>query len=386
MISDSHELMPSEKTCLALLQKLIRFNTCQPDGHEEIVVDWILNQLPNSIKTKKISHGRDRASLIIKIDGKTNNGGLALMGHLDTVACSEGWHYPPHAADVNDHLLYGRGASDMKGGDAAMLLTLKNLIDHHFVPNEPVYFCFTADEEAQGIGVQSIVASHVLDQVKELIVCEPSNNQISNSEKGAFWMHFTIHGVSSHASRPTLGVNAIEYALDLGKTIKSWIQERSVHPILGPSTAAITRLTGGFMTNIIPSQAEMEMDIRTNPDLTTDQLISNINSIIKDLSDSEKSSRLKIKMKVINNRPAIETNPQHPMVQTLKNLGRQFGIESTERGHFFYTDASQFIPAFPIPFVIAGPGDDAQAHCVDEHIDVRSIQKFTALYSNYIVK
>lgn len=169
------------------------------------------------------------------------------------------------------------------------------------------------------------------------------------------------------------------------------VTAKSVHPILGPATAAVTKIFGGSMTNIIPAHAEFEMDIRTNPDTSSKDLEGEIDEIIDQLLKeagqvSTRSGQLKISKTVINNRPAIETSKDHPLIQTLKAIGAKVGINTGERGHFFYTDASQFIPQMHIPFAIAGPGDDALAHCVNESIDLRSVQRFTKLYINYIMQ
>ncbi|WP_205960793.1 M20 family metallopeptidase [Pseudoramibacter porci] len=384
---------PSEEQCKTLLQTLVRTNTCQPEGNEEALVDWIVAQLPQDVTQFKIQNASNRASLIVKLEGDEDDGGVAFVGHLDTVACSEadGWTDPPHGAVVKDHTLYGRGACDMKGGDAAMLLTLKYLLENKVTLKRPVYFCFTSDEEASGLGIQSVLSSGYLNAVDAMIVCEPSREQISNSEKGALWIHVAIDGVSAHASRPTLGINAVEYASLLSQRIKNMVTAKSVHPILGPATAAVTKIFGGSMTNIIPAHAEFEMDIRTNPDTSSKDLEGEIDEIIDQLLKeagqvSTRSGQLKISKTVINNRPAIETSKDHPLIQTLKAIGAKVGINTGERGHFFYTDASQFIPQMHIPFAIAGPGDDALAHCVNESIDLRSVQRFTKLYINYIMQ
>lgn len=384
---------PSEEQCKTFLQTLVRTNTCQPEGNEEVLVDWIVDQLPQGVTHFKIQNAPNRASLIIKLEGDEDDGGIAFVGHLDTVACSEadGWTDPPHGAVVKDHTLYGRGACDMKGGDAAMLLTLKYLLENKVSLKRPVYFCFTSDEEASGLGIQSVLSSGYLNAVEAMIVCEPSREQISNSEKGALWIRVAIDGVSAHASRPTLGINAVEYASILSQRIKAKVEAKPVHPILGPATAAVTKISGGSMTNIIPAHAEFEMDIRTNPDTSSEDLEREIDESIDQLLEeaaqsSASQGQLRITKAVINNRPAIETDKDHSLIQTLKTIGEKMGIDAGERGHFFYTDASQFIPQTHIPFAIAGPGDDALAHCVNESIDLRSVQRFTKLYIHYIMQ
>lgn len=109
----------------------MQINTCQPEGNEGKLADVILEMLPENIVYKKINHSKTRASLIIKVNGETEEGGIAFVGHMDTVACGDysQWSYPPHDAIVKGDILYGRGSADMKGGDAAMILALKWMLE-----------------------------------------------------------------------------------------------------------------------------------------------------------------------------------------------------------------------------------------------------------------
>ena len=84
------------------------------------------------------------------------------------------WKDPPHQAVIRDGKLYGRGASDMKGGDAAMLLTLEQLCGEELRPEKPIYFCFTADEENQGVGIRTMADGGLLNTVDEVGNAVPS--------------------------------------------------------------------------------------------------------------------------------------------------------------------------------------------------------------------
>lgn len=379
------EFIPAEEQCTQILRELVMVNTCQPRGNEETLVEWIRGRIPEGLTTETLHHSPGRASLIVKLEGKENHGGTAFAGHLDTVAVPDPdrWSSPPHEGAVKGGALFGRGSADMKGGVAAMLLALEHLAGMPGRLEKPVYFCFTADEEAGGRGIRSIVDGHYLDDVDELIVCEPSNEMISNSEKGALWLKITVSGVSSHASRPNIGTNAVEFACRLGKKIKVLVESEPPHPVLGRSTASVTRFSGGIMTNIIPSVAEMEMDIRTSPGVRHEWILKEVDRLCQELQGED--PKVGFKVEVTNDRPAIETPSGQPLIQTLRELGKPLGISAGERGHYFYTDASQFVPQIPVPFAIAGPGDDTLAHCTDEHIEISSVGRFARLYVEYVL-
>lgn len=237
---------PDLQECENLLKELVQINTCQPEGNEEKLVDAIIEKLPENMTCIKIPHTKDRASLIVKVVGKQDKGGVAFVGHIDTVACDkiEEWKFPPHQAIVKEDVMYGRGTADMKGGVVAMLMVMKQLFEEERIPEKSVYFCFTADEENNGIGIQSIVDGKYLENVEEVVICEPSDEKISICEKGALWLEVSVEGVASHASRPNLGINALEIAMDLAAELKKSIMKMGMHPILGEATVSVTKMQG----------------------------------------------------------------------------------------------------------------------------------------------
>ena len=88
----------------------------------------------------------------------------------------------------------------------------------------------------------------------------------------------------------------------------------------------------------------------------------------------------------MNDRPALETSKDSPLMKQIMKTAQMVGISTEDKGHYFYTDASQIIPEISVPFVIAGPGDDALAHCINEHISLESVRRYAKLYQKYLEK
>lgn len=420
---------PSEGRCAELLRELVQTDTCQPEGKEETLVDKIISRLPDGISYTKLEHGQGRASLIVEIkrepedkalsegkaqeenallegkaqeenvlsEGKAQaeenalseerqeNGALAFIGHLDTVACgrAEEWKYPPLEGHLEDGIMYGRGTADMKGGAAAMFLALERLWEERHLLERDVYFCFTADEEYKGIGIQAMAQGGYLSDVKEVVICEPSDEQVSICEKGALWLSVQIKGVGAHASRPELGVNAAETAYAFAGRMKQYMAAAPEHPILGKASASVTKIESGIMTNMIPAEAALTLDIRTVPGISCEEVEQYARETGKALEEEYPGLRLCIG--ILNCRPAVGTGEGEGLVRRMLKLAGEMGMSETPRGTYFYTDASQLIPMLPVPFVIAGPGDDRLAHCTDEHVEVESVERFAEMYWRYAV-
>lgn len=379
---------PTWEETKELLSKLVRTDTCQPSGNEEILVRTILKRLKGRARYEVVPHGEKRASLIVKLPGKCDEGGIVFAGHLDTVAWKGNteWKYPPHSAVVRGNRLYGRGAADMKGGIAAMLLTAEYLLDKNVDLKKTVYFCFTADEENQGIGAVTLAAHPWLLRAGELIICEPTNLKAGCCEKGALWLLLNVKGVSAHGSAPKKGINALEYAMELAVKIKEMVKDHSPsHPYLGSATAAVTGIQSGSSVNVIPDMARAVLDIRTVPEsLSNAEIIRNAKQYARELMQAIKG--LEIEVQVLNDRPSLENPADSGIAKRMSVILGRNKRSSEGKGIHYYTDASQLVPALSLPFLILGPGREDQMHCIDESVDIEEVREAVNIYLDYILE
>lgn len=369
-----------------ILMELLAINTCQPQGNEDALADYLIGLFPTGTEYKKLVHSPTRSSLVIRVPGKQHTHALAFVGHMDTVphGAAENWDYDPTVPTVVGDRIYGRGSSDMKGGAAAMTAAALYLLEQKIVPQRDIYFCYTADEENAGLGAQALCQCECMKNVGEMIIAEPTNGQISLGEKGALWLRASACGVQSHGSRPELGINGIEMLFALQDRIRTCLDMETLHPLLGHSTMTVTNFHGGVSTNVLPARAEMELDIRLIP--------GSRNEDVADLARREAQKLcqqhppLTITLEVLNSRPPVAVDKDTPMVQKMLASVRSLGMNDQLRGTIFYTDASQLVPAHHMPFLILGPGDDKLAHQGNEFITISSLRQVTALYIHYILE
>ena len=369
--------------CGPLTQMLVSTNTSQPAGNEADLVRKISALFPEHLYRRVVEHGNNRASLILRIDGK-KRGGLAFVGHIDTVAFGDEqvWKYPPLEAKIQDGILYGRGAADMKSGVAAMITAAQCVLDSGKTPEEDLYFCFTADEETGGMGILGLMQTGELDHVKEFIIAEPSQLKLGLCEKGALWLRIHAEGLLAHGSRPRVGVNAVEGLIEFRCRLQMAVDTETRHPLLDTTTISTTGFFGGIMTNVIPAQAQMELDIRTLPSLPNARVIGIARQIGEEMERS--CDHLYIRIEVLNDRIPVETKPEDPMVQKMQKTFAALNLPCETKGMYFYTDMSQIALYTDAPFLILGPGDDKQAHVTDEHVAVCDIEHAARIYITYI--
>lgn len=369
-----------------LLRRMVKINTCQPEGNERQLTE-LLKELFSSYNAdmfvEEISHSENRSTLIIRI-GPDEPGGLAFVGHLDTVSVGDRtkWTYDPHAAVLVDGKVYGRGTADMKAGVAAMTAAALDCLREGVEFKIPLYLVYTADEEKGSRGVKAVVESDLLVDVAAFIIPEPTDNKIAIAEKGAFWLRFHLEGKSAHGSKPEIGINAVEAAVELSKTLKKSFVGIAQHKLLGDFTLSITKIEGGIMTNVIPAEAVIEVDMRTLPEQNHKILMESIDSCIEYVQ--EVYPGLKVQTEVINNFVAVSTDGDSDFIEIIREYAREEGLPGTVCGMTYYTDAASLIPVYQKPFAIMGPGHESMAHQLDEAVDVDSVYKAMAVYNKLI--
>lgn len=367
-----------------ILKKLINTKTTNPYGNEIDMIKCILTFFPKGINYEIIDHGNNRGSLIIEIKGKSQEK-IGFIGHIDTVPVSDesGWIYPPFDGVIEDGYMYGRGTSDMKGGVTAMILTALYFIENNITPSNSLKFVFTADEESGGMGVKALRDRGLLKDISKVFIAEPSDEQIGICEKGAVWLNIHVRGKSSHGSKPELGLNAIEKLYEYVYRFKNTLDLDTKHPLLGNSSCAITLVSGGVKTNIIPEDARAALDIRTIPGFNNDEIIDNAYKIGKIME--KENEGMTVEIEIANNRPPLTMDKEDDFIKEIMSIYKELSYPIKFKGINFYTDASQLIPFHNIPFAIMGPGEENMCHQKNERIKIESIGKMTEFYISYII-
>ena len=151
---ETSDLISLEDDCIQLLQELIRIpsvNYGEGKGDEEAVAKFVVAKLAEvGIDSELIETGPKRFNVVARIAGAdTNRPGLVVHGHLDVVpANAADWSFDPFVGDIKDGYVRGRGAVDMKDGDAMFLAIARSWARTGYVPPRNILLVFFADEEA----------------------------------------------------------------------------------------------------------------------------------------------------------------------------------------------------------------------------------------------
>lgn len=357
-----------------LLADLVQSDSTNPPGTEEHVAEHVEDYLKrHDVAVQRQSVRPGRFNLIASLAGApiTNRPSLLFCGHMDTVPIGNSeWGHDPFGAEVENGVLFGRGASDMKSGVAAMAVMMALLRKDRRAGSWPIKLLLTVGEEVDSVGAQHYGEQYGVDDIGGMVIGEPTNGQIAIGHKGAYWIEMRCFGRTAHGSMPSLGINAIDQifeAANMLHRLRSGL-ETAADSVLGSPTIAITQIGGGVQTNVIPDQAFLRADMRFATAEQQQKILRDWKRALERYQQTHEEFRYEWH-RLLERAPLL-TPPTHPLIQKTQELRRVNA--DTWRTVSYYTDGSVIAAPTHIPTVIYGPGDDRAAHQPDESVSLAS--------------
>lgn len=364
-----------------LTQELIAFNTINPPGQELACVKRLSAILSEAgLRTHLHVFAEGRANLTATLGDESGAPSLCFTGHVDTVPLGNApWRHDPFGGEIVDGRLYGRGATDMKGGVAAFVAAACAAAKNSRQPVGRTMLIITAGEETGCDGARELVKAGLLRRGGALVVAEPSSNVPMVGHKGALWLRAVTTGVTAHGSMPHLGVNAAYKAARAVGKLEAFEFNEAPHPHLGKPTLNVGAVRAGININSVPDRAEIDIDIRTIPSLAHARVRENLAAELGD----------EVSVSPLVDVPAVWTDPQDRWIANVFAAVREVtGVVPGTAGTVpYFTDASVLKPALgEPPTIVLGPGEPGMAHQTDEYCLVDRIREATEIYSTLIAQ
>lgn len=328
-----------------LLQQLIR-NRCVNDGtpdsgNEDRQVATLRSYLDvTGAEIQTFNKRPGRGNLVLRIEGSDRTApALLLMGHTDVVPANpEGWQRDPFGGELVDGEVWGRGAVDMLNITATMAVAAKHLLRDGFRPRGTLIYMGVADEEAEGtFGAKFMTEEHWDAVAAQNVITEnggvrldlpgdPDDLRLNLTvgEKGTQWVKLRVRGTPGHGSAPYASDNAVVKAARIAARVAAYQPPPTLHELwrryiqamrfptelagalsdartldavlptlplgLAKLVHASTRntfspnvLRGGSKVNVIADEALLEIDIRTLPETSRDDVRAMLKDAIGDL-------------------------------------------------------------------------------------------------------
>lgn len=376
-----------------LTQDLIRIPSHKDiSTQEKEVGDYIYNFCrENDIEVELQNVVDERNNVIAYIKGNGTGRSIMLNGHLDTVTPYD-MIIDPFAAEIKDGCIWGRGAVDMKGALASILMTMVAMKRANYVPGGYVIFTGVIGEEGKSEGTEDLIRSNL--RTDGAIVAEPSNYEYAIGHRGLEWFDIIIRGKATHSGTPEKGVNAIEKAMDFIHRVKTELypklKERS-DLFAGESVMNFGTIQGGTGQSTVADSVILRIDRRYVPGETVDSVISEYQEIMDSLEKEDPTFKAEIRVT-----PESELKLNHPPLITSRNEPIVYAVRAAikevikKEPHITrgigWTDAALLTTYCKIPTVVFGPGDLALAHTEDERIPINDLVNAVDIYSKIIDK
>ena len=322
-------------------QAVLRLDTTNPPGNEHLVVEYLKQVFDvEGIPSQTFALDPNRSNIVARLQGTGKKRPLLIMGHTDDVTVDASkWRFPPFSATRDGGYVYARGAVDDKDNLTAGLMTLVMLKRQRVPLDRDVIFLAESGEEGNSnFGIQFMVAQHYAEIDAEYCFAEGGGvtriggqarfATVQATEKVPRGIELVAHGISGHGSIP-LKSNAIVHLAGAVARVGGWRPEmrfnettgsyfRGLAAISAPDVASHYRdvlstdpaaraaaddwivehepyhasmlrtsvspniFTGGYRSNVIPSEAKATLDVRMLPDEDPARFLEQVNRVIDD--------------------------------------------------------------------------------------------------------
>ncbi len=317
-------------------------------------------------------------NLVAVLNGTGGGKSIILNGHIDVVPVGDetSWEHDPFSGHIEEGKLYGRGATDMKGGNVALLLAMESIIANGIKLKGDVIFQSVIEEESGGAGTLAAVLRGY--QADGAIIPEPTNMKIFSKQQGSMWFRITVPGKAAHGGTRYEGISAIEKSFmvvqriqQLEKARNAAITDSLYDKIPIPLPINIGKIASGEWPSSVPDTAVIEGRMGVGPEETLASAQLEMETCLQELNEQDEWLRenpLKIEWFGARWLPG-SLDSEHPLITTLIDSFREIKgeapvIEASPWG----TDGGILANIGRTPVVVFGPGVTEVAHDANEYI------------------
>jgi len=306
---------------------------------------------------------------------------FVFAGHTDVVPVGnpEDWNLPPFDAVIQDGMLHGRGAADMKGSLAAMVTATERFVGAHPQHSGSIAFLLTSDEEGPAVDGTVRIVDMLTQQDEQIDFCvvgEPTSSDrlgdvIKNGRRGSLSAHMTLKGKQGHVAYPHLADNPIHRMATVINALatESWDEGNAFFP---PTTFQISNIRSGTgANNVIPNAAEVWFNFRFSTESTAETLKRRTLEIVQSCK-AEADFDWSLSGQPFLTSPGILTTRVSDAIKSITGVDTEL---STSGG----TSDARFIAPTGAEVIELGP-INATIHKVDECISTADLDTLSSVY------
>ena len=396
---------------LIRIQSVRRHREGENEGKVALFLSHLLEEMGLDVVVEEVEPGSP--NVIAVLQGESDGPCLMFECHTDVVTEGDAseWKYGPFEGKLVGNRIYGRGACDTKGNLAAAVLAVQ-AISHSGIPFQGrILLGILVDEEGMMSGVKHFIRQGWANGVQAAIICEPVDNQICITQKGALRAEVTTSGKMSHGAMPLAGLNPIPSMISILEKMRQ-LEEEEIerlgkdvflgYPSITP-TVLQSPVKGEPQLNVVPYQCRALLDIRTIPGQSHETLKKQLMDIVQEEERSvnaslesgslkemretlerglSKGMSLQSQLNVFEDRPWTKTSREEKIVQAVsKAIHSVTGEEPIYGGVPGATDGTFLSAGAGIPIVTLGAGKWMIPHQKDEWVSVEDLELTAKIYA-----
>jgi acetylornithine deacetylase len=340
------------------------------------VATWLKAQ---GLVVELVEPVRGRLSVVAVVRGTGRGPSLMLNAHMDTVGA--GGMRDPFTPVVDSGRIYGRGAYDMKGSLAAIMVTAKEASRLELDGN--LIVTAVADEEVASLGTSAVLERYRADAA---IVTEPTELRLCTAHKGFVWLEVEVRGVAAHGSRPEIGVDAIGHMgaiLTDVMNLEERLRNGARHPLLGSGSIHASVIAGGQELSTYPARCVVKLERRTIPGEDGATALAELEGVVS--LARQRDPQLDASVRVILDRNPSDVNAESNVASAVGKAAMEaLGMQPELIGAAYWMDMA-LLNAAGIPAVAFGPTGQG-AHADVEWVDIASLELCVQTYLKAAVR
>ncbi len=375
----------------AFCRRLIQTPSVNGEHHELAMAELLAAEANRlGLHAELVSEQPRRPNIIISTATRGPIG-LLLVGHLDTVPPGDPaqWRYPPFAGHIADGKIFGRGAIDTKGGMTAALYALAALAHvDGALPHGRVQFIGVPNEESGATGELGINFLRAQNRLHgQGAIYAYGGEDLILGHRGLVRYRITVTGKATHTGMAgyqnyAVGQNAVTALADLLLRLEQvdipFSHQKYFDQYRGVITPG-TVISGGTAVNIVPDRAEALLDARTIPEFGRAKLETLLNETI----DAVQTVRpgVKFHLQLLNHLPPAMSDDTAPLFAIVEQVTQTIRGHTPPRAVAGPANEGYLFIEHGIPMVCGFGPRGANAHAVDEYVEIDSLPETALIYS-----
>ncbi|WLR43321.1 peptidase [Bacillus carboniphilus] len=320
---------------------------------------------------------------------------IILNGHIDVVPEGEldQWSEDPYTGVIKDGKVYGRGSTDMKGGNIALLAAIEAVTEMNIPLKGDIIFQSVIDEECGGAGTLAAVERGY--QADGAIIPEPTDMKCFIKQQGSMWYRLEVDGKSAHGGTRYQGISAIEkmmFVLEEIKKLEIYRNNQITDPLYKntpiPVPINVGMIKGGNWPSSVPDAIQIEGRCGIAPHETKEQVQGQFQQWMDQLGEKDswfKEHPAKLEWFGASWLPN-QLSDSHPLFTTLERahtetLNKELVVEASPWG----TDGGMLAHVGNVPTIVFGPGKTELAHFPNEYIEIDKVFEVAKVIAHFLI-